>query len=195
MFEDPLRGRNPFAVARYVRSRNAPCPVCGGTASIEASVKDDDVLAACKCPACGGSPLIVSVSDDGDIIFSFNGADYQPTFEEKEAAVCDVSDVRSAAEKFTSAARACSPAGRPAKAVSLLKQVADMFRSKIGSEGWEDASDGCLKAVIEATQILSENGNPSEAITLMEGYSDIDPDSPVGIDFKVACAIAHLRAD
>ena len=194
MFDDPLRGRNPFAVARYVRSRNAPCPVCGGPASIEASVKDDEVIAKCPCAKCGDSPLVVSVSDDGDIVLTFNGAEYQPTFEEREAALCDDSDVRSAAEKFTSAARACSPAGRPAKAVSLLKQVADMFRSEIGSEGWEDAADGCLKAVIEAAQILSENGNPSEAITLMEGYSDVTPDSPTGIDFKVASAISHLRA-
>ena len=196
MFSDPLRGRNPYAVARLVRSRNAPCPKCGGKASLTASVKDDEVLGVCSCPSCGDSPVTVTVAEDGDILFGYGGEDYLPTFEEKEAASADPSDVRNSAILNSKAARLCARAGRPSKAVSLLKSNADSFRAHIGEDGWEDAPTECIKAVIEAAEMLTEQGDPSEAISYMDGFRGISDSlgSSVGVDFTITSAVAHLHA-
>ena len=196
MFDDPLRGRNPYAVARLIRSRSSPCPVCGGPSVLSSSVCDDEVRAVCSCPSCGDTALSVSVSDDGDILL-FNGpSEYFPTFEERDAASADPSDVRGSAALNASAARACARRGRPSKAVRLLKSNAEAFRGCIGGDGWDDAAEECIKAVIEVSEMLTEQGDPSEAISYMEGFSEISGslESPVRMDFIIASAISHLHA-
>ena len=196
MFADPLRGRNPYAVARLVRSRNAPCPKCGGKAMLSGSVKGDEVFGTCSCPGCGDSSISVSVGADGDILMEYDGKDYLPTFEEKEASCVDSSDLRKASSLSAEAARVCARTGRPSKAVALLKSNADAFRGHVGQEGWDDAPSECIKAVIEAAEMLTEQGDPSEAISYMDGFRGIADSlaSPVRVDYMVTSAVAHLHA-
>ncbi len=196
MLADPLRGRNPYAVARLVRSRNAPCPVCGGACRIVSSVKGDDVEASCSCGKCGETPVSVSVDSDGDVLLSRGTEEYLSTFEERDAASADISDVRGWSAHVISAARVCFRAGRPSKAVSMLKDVAEAFRARIGTEGWGDAREECIKASIEAAEMLTEQGDPSEAISYLDGLREVADglDSPVRIDFIITSALAHLHA-
>ena len=196
MYEDPLRGRNPYAIARLVSSPSAPCPKCGKPSRLTAKVADDEVVAVCMCDACGDTPVSVSVGTDGDISLSVGTSEYHATAEERDAADADPGDIRKSAPLYAAAARACVRAGRPNKAVSLLKRNAEAFRAKIGAEGWGDAPEGCIRAAIEAAEMLTDGGDPSEAIALMDSYADVvgTLDSPVSIDYTVALAVAHLHA-
>jgi len=175
MYTDPLKGRNPFAVARLVRSGNAPCPACGGRCTIEAGVKDDEVKAKTSCPACGASEAItVSVTDGGDVRLECMGKEYLSTFEENS-------------DDVVSSAEASVRAGRPARAVRILSDAAEASR---------DDPAKCIKLAIEAGRTISGQGNPSEAVMFLEQYLELaDSADPVSrADLHASLGLAHLEA-
>ncbi len=180
MYTDPLKGRNPFAVARLVRSGSAPCPVCGDRAVIEASVKDDEVVAEIRCTRCNfGGPVAVSVTDDGDVHLECNGREYLSTFEENSA--------DGSAGSIISAAEAAVRAGRPGKAIRMLSDAAGKAR--------DGPADVCIDLAVEAAETMSGQGAHTDAIAFLESYLELADSADVSsrADLHSSLALAHLE--
>ena len=196
MYSDPLKGRNPFAVARMIRSGNAPCPVCGNRCSIVTSVRGDDVICTASCTNCGVSDLEVFVNESSDVEITYKGSPYYATFEELKASDTDKSDERARCAVLSDASAACVHKGRPGKAIALGKEVTETYRSKIGTGGWEDAPRLCISSAVRTAEAISGQGDPTDAVEFLERYIDVaDADSSSArVEFHIALALTHLQA-
>lgn len=190
--DDPLGGRNPFALARIVRSGNAPCPVCGRKCSVEASVRNEELIVSALCGECGKThPLRPSVGEDGDLHLFSGDSEYLPTWAEHREPAGDEKGNCGIEETIIPE---LVRTGRRYAAVQRGKALAERYASHIGGDGWPDAVRLCLEQVAETAFTMIEAGSVSDGIALFEKYLPVaDSDSTsVRINFHNSLALAHL---
>ena len=90
MEKDRYGGMSPWALAYPLKSKDCPCPVCGGHSVLDAKVDcggSPALILTVGCGKCGDISLDAEVLKDGDVrlTVSSSGEEYEPSFEAAEA--------------------------------------------------------------------------------------------------------------
>ncbi len=90
MEKDRYGGMSPWALAYPLKSKDCPCPACGGHSVLDAKVdcsSDPALILTVRCGKCGDTSLDAEVLEDGDVRLTVSSSEeeYEPSFEAAEA--------------------------------------------------------------------------------------------------------------
>lgn len=197
---DPLRGSNPWSLARYLKNNCRYCPRCRNVCDFDISVdrQEETVRMSSDCKDCGRTVLEPSIEENGDLLIQADGRTYEPNAEcasilSETGGIDTVGKDRGTLSDLSRVAEIYSETRRGNRSVELGRRIASEYRSNIGKSGWEDAKELCLAQCTDTATVLVGFNENSKALELFSEYQSLTEGDESGKAFAFILSQSFSR--